>query len=255
MIGMDGVKIRVSDLDFFYGKNQVLFSISIDILENQVTALIGPAGGGKTTFLRCLNRMNEVIPGSRVKGRLLLDGRDIHDPAFDVAELRCRVGMVFQKSNPFPKSVFDNVAFGLRIQGWKDPYLIERKVQESLQQGALWEEVKDQLHSPAQELSTGQQQQLCIARALAVEPEVLLLDEPAGSLDPLATARIEELIRVLKQQYTIVIVTNNLQEAARSSDRTAFFLNGRLIECSETQRFFTNPSCQETEDYVTGRFG
>jgi phosphate transport system ATP-binding protein len=252
---MEGAKIRVSNLDFSYGRRQVLSGISIDILENQVTALIGPAGGGKSTFLRCLNRMNEVIPGARVKGQILLDGRNIHDPAFDVLELRCRVGMVFQRSNPFPKSVFDNVAFGLRINGWKDPYLIEKRVQQSLEGAALWEEVKDRLQSPALELSNGQRQQLCIARTLAVEPEVILLDDPAGALDPLATARIEELIRSLSQRYTIVLVTHNLQEAARASSRTAFFLSGRLIEVSDTQQIFTNPSCQETEDYVTGRFG
>jgi len=252
---MEGVKIRVSDLSFYYGKKQILSDVSIDILEKHVTALIGPSGGGKSTFLRCLNRMNEIVPGSRITGKIFLDGDDIHDPAVDTAVLRCRVGMVFQKSNPFPKSVFDNVAYGLRINGWKDSYLIEKRVKESLEGAALWQEVKDRLRSSALELSVGQQQQLCIARALAVEPEVILLDEPAGALDPYATARIEELIRELKRRYTVVIVTHNLQEAARSSDRTAFFLSGQLIEVNETQRIFTNPERQETETYVTGRFG
>jgi len=252
---MEGVKIRVSNLNFYYGKNQILSDVSIDILEKQVTSLIGPSGGGKSTFLRCLNRMNEIIPGTRITGQILLDGEDIHDSAVDTAELRCRIGMVFQKSNPFPKSVFDNVAYGLRINGWKDRYLIEKQVKESLKGAALWDDVKDRLHAPALELSGGQQQQLCIARALAVEPEVILLDEPAGDLDPHATARIEELIRNLKQRYTVVIVTHNLQEAGRASDRTAFFLSGQLIEVNETQRIFTNPERQETEDYVTGRFG
>jgi len=252
---MDGCKVRVENLDFYYGKRKVLLQISMDIFEKQVTALIGPSGGGKSTFLRCLNRMNEIIPGTRMEGRILLDGFDICDPSVDVSALRCRVGMVFQKSNPFPKSVFNNVAYGLKVNGWTDNYRIEKRVRQSLEEAALWEEVKDRLHVSALELSEGQQQRLCIARALAVEPEVILMDEPAGALDPIATSRIEALIRALKSGYTIVLVTHNLQQAARVSDRTAFFYNGRLIEVDQTKSIFTNPQRRATEDYVTGRFG
>jgi phosphate transport system ATP-binding protein len=252
---MEGVKIRISHLNFYYGEKQILSDISLDILEHQVTALIGPATGGKSSFLRCLNRMHEINSGTKCTGRILLNGVDIHDPAIDPAELRCRIGLVLQQSTPFPKSVFDNVAYGLRVNGWKDPYLIEKRVQESLEGALLWDEIKDELHAPALKLSSGQQKQLCIARALAVEPEVVLLDEPGANLDPLETARIEELIRKLKETCTVIFVTQNLQEAARASDRTAFFLAGRLIEVDETERIFTNPVRQETEDYVTGRFG
>jgi phosphate transport system ATP-binding protein len=252
---MQGVKIRISHLNFYYREKQILSDISLDILEHQVTALIGPTAGGKSSFLRCLNRMHEINPGTNCTGRILLNGVDIHDPGIDPAELRCQIGLVLQQSSPFPKSVFNNVAYGLRVNGWKDPYLIEKRVQESLEGALLWGEIKDELHAPALKLSSGQQKQLCIARALAVEPEVVLLDEPGANLDPVETARIEELIRKLKETCTVIFVTQNLQEAARASDRTAFFLAGRLIEVDETERIFTNPGRQETEDYVTGRFG
>jgi phosphate transport system ATP-binding protein len=250
-----GAKIDVLDLSHFYSGKQAIAEVSIQIYESEVLALIGPAGGGKSTFLRCLNRMNDLVPGARMTGRILLDGEDIYDRDVDVESLRCRVGMIFQKSNPFPKTVFDNVAFGLRVKGWKDRYLIERRVKESLQEAALWEEVSESLLSPAWKLSPGQQQRLCIARALAVDPEVILMDDPAGALDPAATARIEDLIRTLKSRYSIVLATQNLQQAARVSQRTAFFYSGRLIEVSETQKIFTSPERQETEDYLTGRFG
>lgn len=248
-------KIEVHDLDFFYGQNKALSDISIDIPANQVAALIGPSGCGKSTFLRCLNRMNDLIPGTRVEGKVLLEGQDIYDPNIDVVELRCRVGMVFQKSNPFPKSIFDNVAYGLRINGWRDRDEIYERVRKSLVDAALWGEVQDRLYSSALDLSGGQQQRLCIARALAIKPEVLLMDEPASALDPIATAKIEELLKELKKNYTIVIVTHNMQQAARVSDRTAFFLLGELIEYDVTHTMFTTPRKQRTEDYITGRFG
>jgi phosphate transport system ATP-binding protein len=250
------VKIDVQALSFFYAGARALQDISIQLRSNLVTALIGPSGCGKSTFLRTLNRMNDVIPHTRVAGRVSLGGRDIYGADVDVVELRRRVGMVFQKSNPFPKSIFDNVAYGLRINR-----LVESRsrlgdaVEKSLRGAALWDEVKDRLHHSALALSGGQQQRLCIARALAIEPEVLLMDEPASALDPIATQRIEELIYQLKRQYTIVIVTHNMQQAARVSDTTAFFWLGRLIEVGRTDAIFTSPREKLTEDYVTGRFG
>ena len=249
-------KITVSDLDFFYGKSQALHGISVTIPERVVMAFIGPSGCGKSTFLRTLNRMNDVIPGTRVSGAVLIDERDIYAPGTDVVELRRKVGMVFQKSNPFPKSIFDNVAYGLRINKLtsSNSELAER-VEQALKDAALWEEVKDRLKSSALSLSGGQQQRLCIARALAIRPEVVLMDEPASALDPVATYKIEELIVELKKQYTIVIVTHNMQQAARVSDTTAFFLLGKLIEVNPTEKMFTNPEQKLTEDYITGRFG
>jgi len=248
-------KIEARDLDFFYGPQKALSDITMAISSNRVTGLIGPSGCGKSTFLRCLNRMNDIIPGTRIEGTILLDGESIYAPEMDVVQLRCRVGMVFQKSNPFPKSIYDNVAYGLRVNGWKDKREIEDRVEQSLRQAAIWEEVKDRLKSSALDLSGGQQQRLCIARALAIRPEVLLMDEPASALDPIATARIEDLIQELKKDYTIVIVTHNMQQAARVSDFTAFFYLGQLIEFDKTEVIFTNPRQQRTEDYVTGRFG
>ena len=249
-------KIAVSNLDFFYGANRVLEQISVHIQTNQVTALIGPSGCGKSTFLRTLNRMNDIIPGARVAGSVLVDELDIYAPSVDVVDLRRRVGMVFQKSNPFPKSIFDNVAYGLRINHMaRSRAELSGRVEASLKSAALWDEVKDRLHASAMALSGGQQQRLCIARALAVEPEILLMDEPASALDPIATQRIEELIYQLKSRYTIVIVTHNMQQAARVSDVTAFFWLGKLVECDKTNRIFTAPKEKLTEDYVTGRFG
>ncbi|MDX6614872.1 MAG: phosphate transport system ATP-binding protein [Blastocatellia bacterium] len=251
-----GPKIAVSNLDFFYGKAQALHSVSLEIPERMVMAFIGPSGCGKSTFLRTLNRMNDVIPGIRVGGEVMMDGEDIYAPGTDVVELRRKVGMVFQKSNPFPKSIFDNVAYGLRINRLtsSNSELAER-VELALKDAALWGEVKDRLKSSALGLSGGQQQRLCIARALAIRPEVVLMDEPASALDPVATHKIEELIVELKKQYTIVIVTHNMQQAARVSDRTAFFLLGKLIEVNATEKMFTNPDEKLTEDYITGRFG
>ncbi|MFH0808886.1 MAG: phosphate ABC transporter ATP-binding protein PstB [Pseudomonadota bacterium] len=248
-------KVCVRDLDFFYGGSRALSSINMDIPANRITALIGPSGCGKSTFLRCLNRMNETIPGTRVQGSVLLDGEDIYAPAVDVVSVRRRVGMVFQKSNPFPKSIFDNVAYGLRIGGERDRGRLTAKVEESLMNAALWAEVKDRLRESALSLSGGQQQRLCIARALAVEPEIVLMDEPASALDPIATLKIEELIQRLKSQYTIVIVTHNMQQAARVSDLTAFFYLGQLVEFDVTGNIFTRPAKRQTEDYITGRFG
>ena len=249
------VKIQVENFNFYYDTVQALKDINLEIKENSVVGIIGPSGCGKSTFLRCLNRMNDIIYKTRVQGRILINGRNIFDKDLDVVELRRNVGMVFQKSNPFPKSIFDNVAYGLRINGIKDKYFIEQKVEKSLQDAALWNEVKDRLHKSAFELSGGQQQRLCIARALAIEPQILLLDEPASALDPIATSKIEELIHELKVKYTIVIVTHNMQQAARVSDYTAFFMLGELIEVDLTSKIFTNPSHKTTEDYVTGRFG
>ncbi len=249
-------KVRVNHLNFFYGKGQALHDISIDIPERVVMAFIGPSGCGKSTFLRTLNRMNDVIPGTRVDGEVRLDGRDIYAPGTDVVDLRRRVGMVFQKSNPFPKSIFDNVAYGLRInRSTNNKRELEDRVETALKDAALWEEVKDRLKSSALGLSGGQQQRLCIARALAIRPEVILMDEPASALDPIATSKIEELIVDLKVQYTIVIVTHNMQQAARVSDMTAFFLLGKLIETNPTEKMFTAPNEKLTEDYITGRFG
>ena len=249
-------KIDVSGLDFYYGDRRVLEQISVKIRPNEVSALIGPSGCGKSTFLRTLNRMNDIVPGARVEGAVTIDGQDIYAPSVDVVDLRRRVGMVFQRSNPFPKSIFDNVAYGLRINRLtRSREELGGRVESSLKSAALWDEVKDRLHTSALSLSGGQQQRLCIARALAVEPEILLMDEPASALDPIATQRIEELIYQLKTRYTIVIVTHNMQQAARVSDVTAFFWLGRLVECGRTDKIFTAPSEKLTEDYVTGRFG
>lgn len=252
---MKNVKMRVQDLNFFYGGFQALINISLDFNLNEVTALIGPSGCGKSTLLRCLNRMNDLIAISRVDGKVYLDSQNIYDPSVDVVTLRRHIGMVFQKPNPFPKSIFENVAYGLRVNGVKNKTEIERKVEESLMGAALWDEVKDRIHNSALSLSGGQQQRLCIARAMAVEPEVLLMDEPASALDPIATQKIEELIHELKNQYTIVIVTHNMQQAARVSDITAFFYLGRLIEVDKTEMLFTRPKLKQTSDYITGRFG
>jgi phosphate transport system ATP-binding protein len=252
----DGAKIAVRNLSFYYGKAQALHNVSLEIPERIVMAFIGPSGCGKSTFLRTLNRMNDVIPATRVEGEILMDGIDIYRPGTDVVELRRKVGMVFQKSNPFPKSVFDNVAYGLRINRLTRSHTeLEERVELALKDAALWNEVKDRLKSSALSLSGGQQQRLCIARALAIRPEVVLMDEPASALDPVATHKIEELIVELKKQYTIAIVTHNMQQAARVSDTTAFFLLGKLIEVNSTERMFTNPDKKLTEDYITGRFG
>lgn len=249
------VKMSAANLNFFYGKLQALHDVSLDMEENRVTALIGPSGCGKSTFLRTLNRMNETIPGTLLEGTVTLDGRDIYREFDEPSQIRTRVGMVFQKSNPFPKSIYDNVAYGLRVNGIKDKQLITQVVEDSLKGAALWDEVKDKLDHSAFMLSGGQQQRLCIARALAIRPEVILMDEPASALDPISTSRIEDLIAELKNSFTIVIVTHNMQQAARVSDYTAFFFEGRLIEAGETQQMFTRPSVKKTEDYITGRFG
>lgn len=248
--------LEVMDLDFYYGATRALSQINMRILARQVTALIGPSGCGKSTFLRCLNRMNDRIAGTRVEGRILLNGSNIYDPEVDLVSLRQRVGMVFQKPNPFPQSVFDNVAFGPRVLGIANSRLaLNEIVQRSLERAVLWEEVRDNLNGDALALSLGQQQRLCIARVLAVQPEVILMDEPASALDPIATASIEELIAVLKERYTIVIVTHNMQQAARVSDATGFFWLGELIEFAPTARMFTRPEKELTENYITGRMG
>lgn len=247
--------MRISDLDFYYGTFQALKDINLTIKENKVTALIGPSGCGKSTFLRILNRMNDLIEGSRVEGEILLDGKDIYSKDMDVVELRKKVGMVFQQPNPFPKTIYDNVAYGPRVHGLRNKDELDRLVEESLKGAALWNDVKDRLHESGLSISGGQQQRLCIARALAVKPEVLLMDEPASALDPVATAKIEELINILKRDYTIVIVTHSMQQAARVSDNTAFFLMGEVVEYDKTEKIFENPSDQRTEDYITGRFG
>jgi len=249
------IKMFVRNLNFYYGSILALKNVNLDILTNHVTALIGPSGCGKTTFLRCLNRMNDLVEGARVEGQILLDGEDIYSPEVDPVQIRRRIGMVFQKSNPFPKTVFENVAYGLRIDSSYSKAELKARVEKSLRDAALWEEVKDRLNDRAFELSGGQQQRLCIARALAVEPEVILMDEPASALDPIATLKIEELIQELKKKYTIVIVTHNMQQAARVSDYTAFFYLGELIEVDRTEKIFTRPSLKRTEDYITGRFG
>jgi phosphate transport system ATP-binding protein len=250
------VKVRADHLSFYYGQTRALTDISLDIHTKLVTAFIGPSGCGKSTFLRTLNRMNDIIPAARVEGRVEIDGVDIYAPRTDVVALRRRVGMVFQKSNPFPKSIFENIAYGLRLNGMaRGRHDLESQVEASLRSAALWNEVKDRLHDSALALSGGQQQRLCIARALAIRPEVLLMDEPASALDPIATQHIEELIYELKRDYTIVIVTHNMQQAARVSDVTAFFWLGRLVEAGPTATMFTNPQEKLTEDYVTGRFG
>jgi phosphate transport system ATP-binding protein len=249
-------KVEVDGLSVYYDTRRALDGVSVTLSANLVTAFIGPSGCGKTTFLRTLNRMNDIIPGTRVEGRVRIDGLDIYEPGLDVVDLRRRVGMVFQKSNPFPKTVFENVAYGLRINQLATSRAeMADRVEESLQAAALWDEVKDRLHTPALTLSGGQQQRLCIARALAVRPEILLMDEPASALDPIATQRIEELIYSLKKRYTIAIVTHNMQQAARVSDFTAFFWLGRLVEYDHTERMFTAPAERLTEDYITGRCG
>jgi phosphate transport system ATP-binding protein len=252
-----GTKIRMETrgLSFFYGPNQALHDISLAIPEKSVTAFIGPSGCGKSTYLRCLNRMNDIIPDTRVEGQVLLDGSDIYGSGTDVVDLRRRVGMVFQKSNPFPKSIYENVAYGLKINSLCRRGELPERVEKALRSAALWDEVKERLHSSALGLSGGQQQRLCIARALAVEPEVLLMDEPASALDPIATQKIEELIYDLKRDYTIAIVTHNMQQAARVSEYTAFFMLGRQVEHDRTEKIFTNPGQKITEDYITGRFG
>jgi phosphate transport system ATP-binding protein len=248
--------IDVRDLDFAYGSNQVLHNVSLDIPAQAVTAFIGPSGCGKTTLLRCINRMNDLVEGARItRGAINLGGVDINAPQVDVVDLRRRVGMVFQKSNPFPKSIYDNISYGLRIAGVTKRSQIDEAVEKSLRGAALWDEVKDRLDEGALGLSGGQQQRLCIARALAVEPDVVLMDEPCSALDPIATAKVEELIQELKRRYTIVIVTHNMQQAGRVSDHTGFFYLGKLVEFGPTTKIFTNPSERRTEDYITGRFG
>ncbi len=247
--------IEAKDVNVFYGENHVLKDIDMTIKENSVTAFIGPSGCGKSTFLRTLNRMNDYIDGFRKKGKVYIDGREIYEKKVRVEELRRKVGMVFQKPNPFPKSIYENVAYGLKIHGIVDKYEINETVEKSLKQAALWGEVKDKLDKPALSLSGGQQQRLCIARTLAVKPSIILMDEPASALDPISTSKIEELIEELKEKYTIVIVTHNMQQASRISDRTAFFYLGQLIEYDKTSVIFTNPKNKQTENYISGRFG
>lgn len=239
----------------FYGQNKALHDVNLEFPPSRVTALIGPSGCGKSTFLRCLNRMNDLVPGARVEGEILLDGQDVNRPDTDVVSLRCKVGMVFQKPNPFPKTIYENVAYGLRVNGLRDESLIAEKVELSLRRAAIFEEVKDRLQAPALGLSGGQQQRLCIARALAVEPEVLLMDESTSALDPISTSKIEDLAAELKKDYTIIMVTHNMQQAARISDNTAFFLLGDMIEFGKTETLFSMPKDKRTEDYITGRFG
>ncbi|NOR42561.1 MAG: phosphate ABC transporter ATP-binding protein [Gammaproteobacteria bacterium] len=247
--------LDVKNLRLFYGETQALKDISFQMKKNRVTAFIGPSGCGKSTLLRCFNRMNDLVDSARVEGEIILDGKNIYDPEIDVTALRQRVGMVFQKPNPFPMSIFENVAYGLRLQGFKKRRLLEEKVEWALKGSALWDEVKDRLDESALGLSGGQQQRLVIARAIAIEPEILLLDEPASALDPISTLKIEELISELKSQYTILIVTHNMQQAARVSDETAFMYLGEMIEFGKTDRIFTNPEMKQTEDYITGRYG
>ena len=253
-MSLDNVKLSIKNLDLFYGDNQALKNINIDIKENKVTALIGPSGCGKSTFLRTLNRMNDLIENVRIEGKIEVDGEDIYQTE-DVIRLRTKVGMVFQKPNPFPMSIYDNIAYGPRIHGIRDKKTLDKIVEESLRGAAIWDEVKDRLKSSALGLSGGQQQRICIARAIAMKPEVILMDEPTSALDPISTLKVEELIEELKKNYTIVIVTHNMQQAARISDDTAFFLNGVLVEYSETKDMFTAPKDKRTEDYITGRFG
>lgn len=247
--------IRVKDLNFYYGTNQALKNITINIEPNQIVAMIGPSGCGKSTLIRVFNRMNDLIPNARVEGEVLVDGYDIYKRDVDVVSLRRKVGMVFQKSTPFPKSIYENVAYGLKIVGINDHRILHEIVEKSLRRAALWDEVKDHLGKSAMSLSGGQQQRLCIARAIAIDPEIILMDEPCSALDPIATSRIEELMNNLKEEYTIVIVTHNMPQAARVSDKTAFLMGGQIIEFSKTTDFFTNPSSKITEDYITGRFG
>lgn len=248
--------VEIRDLSFSYGTTQALKDITLNLPKNEVAAFIGPSGCGKSTLLRCINRMNDEIVGTRIdKGEILVEGINIHDPSVDVVKLRRDVGMVFQKSNPFPTSIFENVAFGLRMRGERNKQVIEQTVEESIKSAALWDEVKDRLHESALGLSGGQQQRLCIARSIAVKPLVVLMDEPCSALDPIATAKVEELVWSLKKDYTFVVVTHNMQQASRVSDRTAFFFMGELVEFAETKTIFTNPSNKRTEDYITGRFG
>ena len=247
--------IQTSGVNLYYGRAKALTNISIGIRERQVTAFIGPSGCGKSTLLRCFNRMNDLIDGVRIEGKFTIGGHDIYGPDADVIELRKRVGMIFQKSNPFPKSIYENVAYGLRLHGTKHKRMLDEVVERSLRSAAIWEETKDRLHASALGLSGGQQQRLCIARAIAIRPEIILMDEPASALDPIATSRIEDLILELKKEFTIVIVTHNMQQAARISDQTAFFYLGELIEYDTTRKIFTNPAKKQTEEYVTGRFG
>lgn len=252
---MKEIKIQVKNLNLFYGATHALKNISLDIHSNKVTALIGPSGCGKSTFLRTINRMNELIHGVKIKGDVIIDGENIYDRNVDVVNLRRRIGMVFQKSNLFPKSIYENIVYGAKINGLRNKKVLKELVEKTLTHAALWDEVKDRLNSSALSLSGGQQQRLCIARALAVEPDIVLMDEPASALDPIATAKIEELIHDLKNNYTIIIVTHNMQQAARVSDQTAFFYIGELIEYDKTTKIFTNPSLKQTEDYISGRFG
>lgn len=252
---MNKTKIKIENLNFYYSKSKALSDISLDLLEHRVTAFIGPSGCGKSTFLRTLNRMNDLIPNTRVEGSVIIDDLNIYDKRIDIVELRKRIGMVFQKSNPFPKSIYDNIAYGPRVNGIKDRMKLDEIVENSLMKAAIWDEVKDRLKESALSLSGGQQQRICIARSLAVNPDIILMDEPASALDPISTAKIEELIYDLKENYTIIIVTHNMQQAARISDYTAFFYLGELIEYNRTSDIFTNPEKKQTEDYVSGRFG
>jgi phosphate transport system ATP-binding protein len=248
-------KVHVENMNFYYGNVQALFDINMDIAEKKVTAFIGPSGCGKSTFLRTLNRMNDIIDGTRIEGKVLIDGSDIYNPMTDVVALRKKVGMIFQKSNPFPKSIFDNIAYGPRLHGVKEKNQLMEIVESCLIKSALWDEVKDRLDKSAMGLSGGQQQRLCIARALAINPDVVLMDEPASALDPKSTLKIEDLVNELKKDYTIIIVTHNMQQAGRVSDYTAFFYEGKLIEFGATGQIFTKPNQKQTEDYITGRFG
>lgn len=255
IMAVENPQVAVEHLNLFYGASQALMDVSFGIPQNQVTALIGPSGCGKSTFLRCINRMNDLVEGLRIEGLITIDGENINDPSLDVIELRRKVGMVFQKWNPFPKSIYENVIYGLRIAGIKERRVLDQAVEQSLKRAALWEEVKDRLQQSAMGLSGGQMQRLCIARAVAVNPEIILMDEPCSALDPRSTSRIEELIRELRGEYTIIIVTHNMQQAARISDYTAYMYLGELIEYGPTQKLFTVPERKETEDYITGRFG
>jgi phosphate transport system ATP-binding protein len=252
---MKDIKIQVNDLSLYYGEKKALKEISMQIPANKVTALIGPSGCGKSTFLRCINRMNDLIPSVSITGEMLVEGIDIYDKNVDVVNIRKKIGMVFQKSNPFPKSIYENIAYGPRINGIKDKTQLDEIVETSLRQAAIWDELKDRLDDSALGLSGGQQQRLCIARTLAVSPEIILMDEPASALDPISTSKIEELVHELKEKYTIIIVTHNMQQAARTSDHTAFFYMGELIEMGKTNAIFTRPEKKQTEDYITGRFG